>query len=205
MAEHYNDRDQKCYTQDYVNALIGTSKAFLKQATAENKALRKKVKNMRKTVKQQGKCIKRMGAKIAGLDSQKLDDNLVFYVDWRSFAKAEFLGHNTIPALLDGHLALATDLHGSDKDGVIEKSPLDGHISFYVYDDPIHQVAIGKFTSSTNDKAMIVAEREHLKEYSVNGSKYVLARVHHDDIEFIGWIFASHIFKERLILPWACA
>lgn len=95
MAEHYSDRDQKYYTQDYVNALTGTSKMFLKQATAENKALRKKVKNMRKTVKQQGKCIKRMGAKIAGLDRDaRMNDNFIkndylHFVNWHKYAKEQ--------------------------------------------------------------------------------------------------------------------
>lgn len=203
MAEHYNDRNEKYYTQEYVNALTDTSKMFLKQATAENKALRKKVKNMRKTVKQQSKCIQRMSDKIAKLDSQQLDSNVLDFVDWRKYALDEYASHKKVFVWLNDWIAQEEFTLGYEFGYHEDISKKRKMVSFPVYDAPLATAnEILRFESNFPDEALVVTEKGHAKEYKLNDDSFILARVFHDDRENLGWIPVDYVLLDCSRLNW---
>lgn len=203
MAEHYSDRNEKYYTQDYVNALTDTSNMFLKQATAENKALRKKVKNMRKTVKQQSKCIQRMSDKIAKFDSQQLDSNVLDFVDWRKYALDEYASHIKVLGWLNGQIVPEEFTLGYEFGYHEDISNRYKMASFPVYDAPLVTAnEISSFESNFQDKALVVTEQNHAKEYQLNDDSFILVRVFHNDRENLGWIPADYGLLDCLRLNW---
>lgn len=163
----------------------------------------KKTKNLRKTVKQQSKCIQRMSDKIAKLDSQQLDSNVLDFVDWHKYALDEYASHKKVYGWLNDWIV--PEEFTLDYEFGYHKDISNRHKmgSFPVYDAPLVTAnEISSFESNFRDRALVVIEKGHPKEYKLNDNSFILARVFHNDRENLGWIPADYVWLECLRLDW---
>lgn len=165
--------------------------------------LGKKIKNLRKTVKQQSKCIQRMSNKIAKLDSQQLDSNVLDFVDWHKYALDEYASHKKVYGWLNDWIVREEFTLGYEFGYHEDISNRHKMVSFPVYDAPLVTAnEISSFESNFRDRALVVTEKGHAKEYKLNDNSFILARVFHNDRENLGWIPADYVWLERLRLDW---
>ena len=168
---------------DHLNNLIcaeivkAQTKELPNYAASQDK-LRKqneKIKNLRKTVKQQNKCIQRMSDKIAKLDSQQLDSNVLDFVDWRKYALDEYASHKKVLVWLDDWIVPEEFTLGYEFGYHEDISNRRKMVSFPVYDAPLVAAnEISSFESNFQDKALVVTEKGHAKEYKLNDDSFIL-------------------------------
>lgn len=201
----YNEKFNNLGNLLYVEKVKAQLKELPNCAALQDKLRKqnKKIKNLRKTVKQQSKCIQRMSDKIAKLDSQQLDSNVLDFVDWRKYALDEYASHKKVYGWLNDWIVREEFTLGYEFGYHEDISNRHKMSSFPVYDAPLVTAnKISSFESNFRDRALVVTEKGHAKEYKLNDNSFILARVFHNNRENLGWIPADYVWLECLRLDW---